>query len=446
MGIGRAILVRDLLSLMRYLPVNDEKEQEKRHWLCQLARGTLPQVIEEGHIRIGLEISKALLEILYYPTTVDHLTYARLLLKIGKAERAANIFEVYRGDDLFAESGLNELQRVVFALDWAKASKDAGRASQMHAEIIRAYEQMLTLVRNIMTEIENKDLLRGLEADILNNRATQIAVFGQESEWPQAQGNFEAAAETYRLLGDNQKLLACRANFVAHSLDRFDRLGIKAPEASLEVLLGSLKTLDDIAAKSNASEDLFFFFYQKGRVLKHLYPNDLQCAIPLYESARQVAQERGLSYRFPIAQRWVLWLRWRSHSISENDYLQGLQECVNLLNQHTEDAWAANSLREILLDIVQVLGNRGEMERAWQTAVEAFEVQAHRFMRGSSNRAQARFWEILRLMDGLNVGDELRTSFVQDNVQFLRLLLGSSKWQSLQWKDIIEWLNREEER
>jgi hypothetical protein len=55
------------------------------------------------------------------------MNYARLLLKLGQAERAADLFEVYRGRDLFADAELTEVERILCAIDWAKASKDAGR-------------------------------------------------------------------------------------------------------------------------------------------------------------------------------------------------------------------------------------------------------------------------------------------------------------------------------
>jgi hypothetical protein len=80
-------------------------------------------------------------------------------------------------------------------------------------------------------------LLLSAEADVLNNRATQIAQFGENSEWARAQKNFIDACDIYQLLKDNDRLLATRANFVAQSLDRSDRQNLRASDSSLRSLL-----------------------------------------------------------------------------------------------------------------------------------------------------------------------------------------------------------------
>ena len=47
-----------------------------------------------------------------------------------------------------------------------------------------------------------------------------------------AQEDFEKSRRTYQMLHENERFLVTRANFVAQSLDRFDRLGAKAPRRS----------------------------------------------------------------------------------------------------------------------------------------------------------------------------------------------------------------------
>jgi TIR domain/Calcineurin-like phosphoesterase len=440
LGIGRALLVRDLLTLAKYLTNEDDGDHERREWVCQLARIHLP-LIAEDHLRIGVEISESLLSVGCERRAMDDLMYAHLLLRIGEARRAADIFEAHRGNNLFNLLGLDERERFDRALDWAKATKDAGRARQMHDEILSAYDQMLELLHQIKPKNKkDKSMLLSAEADVLNNRATQIAQFGENSEWARAQKNFIDACDIYQLLKDNDRLLATRANFVAQSLDRSDRQNLRASDSSLRSLLKSLENLDDITKGSHASEELFFFFYQKARLLKRLYPGNPARAIEYYERASQVALRVKLTHRSPIAQVWVLRLQSRSGDISEEAYLEGLQQCAASLKKHTGDAWASRTLGNILLDIARVLRNRAAMTDAWNVLVEAFEMEIGSF--AWSQSSMLRLKEILRAMDGLRVEEDSRALFLEKNEHLLSSLTDAPRYETLRWSSIADWLNR----
>jgi len=197
--------------------------------------------------------------------------------------------------------------------------------------------------------------------------------------------------------------------------------------------------LDKIANQTTA-ENLFFFLYQRGRLLKRLYPDDPLRAVEFYKSAAEAANAAGLDHRFPIAQRWVYQLRRRGDDISEEDYLQGLEDCRRLLKRHADDSWAAGALLSTLLDIAQVFRNRKRMNDAWAAAVEAFDLAERRFQLAKSNSATSRLRDTLKIMNGLTVDDNARQQFLQNRTKILRELTGTSGFGSLAWSQIADWL------
>jgi hypothetical protein len=252
-GVGRALLIRDGLSLVQYTADTSDGDSDLKAWFVQTARDYLLRIAEQ-HLRIAVEISKGLLAMAYARTAADDLVHAHLLLHMGEAGQSADLFEAYRGLDLFDQLELTEIERFNFALDWAKATKDAGRARQMHPELVKSYDSMLQLLRKLKpASDEEKQTLERAEADLLNNWATQVAQFGDDSEWTKAQKSFPRIYDIYQTLRDNDRLIGARANFVAQSLDRFDRRQVKASEKQLRSLLTSLEKLDSVVNKTRAS-------------------------------------------------------------------------------------------------------------------------------------------------------------------------------------------------
>jgi nucleoside phosphorylase len=439
LGMRRALLIRDLMNLAKYLPGDDDVEGPRRTEIVNLVREFLPLVVAEGYLPIGLAIGGTLIALGETLTPREHLTHASLLLKIGEAGQAADMFEAYLWPDIFDSIGLSPHERLGFALEWAKASKDASRARSLHSEIVRVYGQMLDLLEVMRKEPAADGELEGWQADILNNRATQLAQFGQESDWPSAQKDFEKAADLYRSQNEPERLVGTVSNFVAQSIDRWDR--VRTSVVDLAKLLSTLEDLDNVANQTSA-ENLFFFLYQRGRLLKRLYPDEPLRAVEFYRSAAEAAREAGLTHRYPIAQRWVYQLRRRGNDISEDDYLQGLEDCRRLLKQRAEDSWAAGSLFSALLDIAQVLRNRKRITDAWATALEAFELAERRFQLTKSNTTTSRLRDILKIMNGLTVNDDTRQQFLQNRTKILRELTGASGFGSLKWSQIANWLKQ----
>jgi len=439
LGIGRTLLIRDLLTLAQYMSDDGDSNYELKDWVCQLARTHLPEIGEQ-HLRIAVEISKGLLAAHCVRTPVDNLMLAHLLLRIGEARQAADLFDS-GATDLFDELGLDDRERFNFALDWAKATKDAGRARRMHAELVEAYDQMLALLHRVKpgSEKERKALERA-EADVLNNRATQIAQFGEPTGWPDAQKSFMAACKIYEQLGDGERLLAARANFVAQSLDRFDRQNIITSEEELRPLLKSLENLDPVAAKSSEGEDLFFFLYQKARLSKRLYPNEPAKGTEYYKQAAEVADRAGLPQRSAIARCWESHLVERAGEISEDDYLKRLQQCADSLREHVDDAWASGSLCNTLLDIARIFRNRGATADAWSSMVEAFELETRRLAWSQSSTTPLRLKKILKVMNGLKLDEDKRASFLEKNAQLLKRLTDTPNYKEIEWSFIADWL------
>jgi hypothetical protein len=440
LGVGRALLIRDLLTLAQSLTTDDGNDN-LRSWVCQTAHNYLPDVAEQ-HLRIGVEISKGLLSADCPQTASDYLVLAHLLLRIGEARQAADIYEIYRGSDLFDQLGLSEEKRFNFALDWAKATKDAGRGRQMHGELIEAYDQMLKLLRQLKTDTnEEKDMIARAEADLLNNTATQIAQFGSSSEWTKAEKSFAQTYDIYRRLKDTDRLLGARANQVAHSLDHLERQKTKPSEEQLRSLIALLEPLNSDAEKTPASENLFFFLYQKARVLKRLYAEDAMQAAEVYKQAADVAEEGGLTQRVPISRCWELRLRKRADEISEDDYLDGLRACAASMRAHTDDAWSSSALVNVLLDIARILRNRRANVEAWNALIEAFDLEARRVVSSQSN-ASDRLKQILKAMGVVNFTDEQRVAFLGKNAPLLKKFTGVSNHKKLEWSVVTEWLKQ----
>lgn len=449
-GFGRSLLVRDLLILSGYLP-DDGKDAESGIRISDLARRLLPQIIEEN-VRIAAEISKSLMEATGF-TSADYLMHARLLLGLGLTEQALQIFDAYGSSDLFAEAGLDPGTRIFTIQDWAKAVKDSGRAARLHEKLIGAYEQLLLDVEAMAIDAENPEQLEELKADILNDRATQLAVYGERSDWAEVQADIAEAAATYRKLGLNGKLLASQANFVSHWLDQFKHSGEAPSKAKLQELQDSLNSLDGIARQTRPDENLFFFLYQKARLVKRLYPQNQKRAIDAYKLAADVAgpeETPALPNRYPIALRWVLKLGHQELLISEADYLHKLSECANLLRQSPEDAWAVHALYAALLDLTMMLRTQTgahNVQKAWHTARETFAVAAGLVKRSGSSSEQLRLVRILKLMSDLNRDEDFQTSFLREKAtnQLLVRLVNAPAFRQLNWEDIRNWLKEQEE-
>lgn len=452
LGVGRSLLVRDLLILAGHLSDDDGNDPALREQVVGYARQFLPKIIEEN-LRIAVEISKTLMDATSF-SSADYLMHARLFLRVGLAEQALEIFDSYGSDNLFADAGLDLQTRIYVIQDWAKAVKDSGQASQMHTKLVEAYDQILIDVQGMILDCEDTKQLEQWEADIRNDRATQLAVYGDAADWIDAQSEIEHAAAIYQSLCLTGELLATRANFVSHSLDHFKRLGSPPPTAAdLKKLLDSLDSLEAVAKASQPDEDLFFFFYQKARLVKRLYPNNPKRAIDCYNSAADVAaapssaQGPRLPHRFPIARRWALKLSYQALLISPEVYLKGLRECADLLKQSSEDAWAAHALYATLLDLTMILKFKDVPRSTWDAARETFGVAARLYRRSQSSSSRLRLTEILQLMSDLNPGDELRNAFLQetDTNHLLGLLVEAPGFRHLNWEDISHWLKRQEE-
>src|SRR6185503_12227301 len=146
LGVRRGLLIRDLMNLAKYLPTDDDRQGQRRTEIFNLVREFLPLIVAEGYLPIGLEIGETLIALGETLTPREHLTHAGLLLRIGEAGQAADIFEAYLWPDIFDSIGLSPRERLGFGLEWAKATKDAGRALRLHSEIVNAYGQMIDLL------------------------------------------------------------------------------------------------------------------------------------------------------------------------------------------------------------------------------------------------------------------------------------------------------------
>jgi nucleoside phosphorylase len=439
LGVGRALLLRDLVHLAGFLRPENQEEAEGRSYTLELARAQLSKIIEERHTRIAFEVNQGVLELSFAPEVSDQLMRARLFMLIGEAERAADLFELYRGSDLFAGEELDELRRIEFALDWAKAAKDSGRARKMHAELMRAYDRMIDLVSHLTGLLPESGPLDDLHADILHNRATQAAVFGDDQEWSKAKEDFKIAAAKYRKGGNHEGFLTCQCALVAHSLDR---LGEKAPLPELNKML----ELGPAVRASVPSEALFFYYYQRARVLKRMYGAGSNAAVDAYLSAARVAEEAGLESRAAIAKSWVVQLQWQGHALPENGYLSGLKECIAVLRRFPQDAWSMHAAAVILVRMAEVHALRSENGEAWVATVEAFDMYWHLFGRDESASIRAKAIEQLQRLITLSSTDAMRMAFVHEFDFPLRSLLGLTRWESLTWQQLQTRMRNEEGR
>ncbi|MBZ5689854.1 MAG: TIR domain-containing protein [Acidobacteriia bacterium] len=431
LGLGRALLLRDLVRLIGFLRPTDQTELQGRDRIIDLARGLVDQLIQEHLFRIAFEINQDLVELSFAPDVHDYLRGGKLLLLIGDAERAADVFEVYRGDDLFGDEGLDDLHRVLFAIDWAKATKDAGRARKMHSELMAAYARMLELIVALKASGIDIKELEELEADVLHNRGTQAAVFGDEAEWTEAQNDFKTAAAKYKNRGNHVGVAGCWADFVAHSLDRSDDL----PPAELKDLLHLLDSAG-ISDKAPPDEQVFFYFYQRGRLLKRLQHRDLAPALDAYLAAMRIAGNARLPNRSVLARGWVLDIQWQMRTISESAYLAGLDECATAMRTYPQDAWVSNSLGGVLVKMAELRAARSEASKAWLLAAEAAGIYLNRHYRSGSASSRERFVKLFRWLDHLPVAEDLRNAFVVEwNLQ-LRSVLSPSRLESLSWEQV----------
>jgi nucleoside phosphorylase/tetratricopeptide (TPR) repeat protein len=433
-GLGRALLLRDLISIASLVPKEAPSAEECCDRICEMARLHLTSVVEEGYARIGLEISSKLREMTHFRPE-DYLSHARLLLAIGRAWKAAEIFDLYRGEDNFADLGLDELTRINVILSWCKALKDAGEAGRRHAEIIPAYGAALDLQSGLAEHLKGDEGLTRLRASILNDRGTQTAVYGDIEDWEGAREDMEAAAAIFRSIGARMEVMGCHANLVAHSLDRFDT------EAPLEDLENLMAESEDFAGGIGPCEDLFFYYYQRGRLARRLHTSNLETAIDLFKSAYHVAQRLDSGHRMPIARRQVLRTRELAKNISEDDYLDGLRQCIGELQEHPEDAWAVNTLRLAYLEVANILRLRGEKKEAWDALVASFSTQLHQCRGVVSSGAITHFRSVLERMDDLEIDSELREQFVVSNYQVFREILQLPAFSSLSWKTLKDWLH-----
>ncbi|HXO26300.1 MAG TPA: toll/interleukin-1 receptor domain-containing protein [Thermoanaerobaculia bacterium] len=406
-GRGRALLIRDLLTLAAALhPEVDEDRRERYH---ALARLTLPLLLSEGEVRIGLEISFLLLT-RFLPDERDNAIHAQFLLRIGQATAAADLLEIYRGDRLFELAGWSPSERISAALAWTRASKEAGRARVLHAELVASFGSMLELVSQLPAGEERSQL----RARILNDRATQLAVFGDPEEWVTAQADLDEALRLTDRLGQLDEWLTVISNQIAFTLDRLDRKS--APPADL---FERMNQADERLLQVGA-DATFFYLYQRARLLRRA--NRLSEAEQAYREATVAATADGLSHRAAQAKLWSLRLQKQLEQLSEDDFLTGLNDCITILDRSLGDDWTLNSLREALMELGRLLLNRHNSEGAWDAGVRAFAVAIGRPTNDSA--LQSTHWrDILAFIVKVPTNATQRDQFLAKYSTRLRQLL-----------------------
>jgi len=432
LGFGSALLLRDLLNmaeLARGSPLVAE--------VCALAQQNLHYVINEEYYDIALAILETLERLTPLSAPADQILKARLMGRTGRAQQATQLFDLYRGDNLFADTGLDERARLESALDWARAVKEAGVAGTHHQELVGAYSRMLKLLDLIGHQNGDEPSLATLRGDILNNQGTQLAVYGPDSAWPEAEQCFLAARKIYAELCNAPREVGTAANYVAHYLDRFEH------EAPLETLLATLEDLEAVVTQMAEGEEKFFYYYQKGRVLKRLYPWQPLLAKEYYELAYQVARGGGLPTKWPIAKRWVDKLLKEAGEISESAYLEALYGCLEELKPYGQDAWAVNVRCVGLIEAAQLFRAQGQLERAWAMLVERFKVGVARYARSGSQHHVKQIRETLQEMDRLGYQDE-RGAFLQTHQPTLNWLMQTPVSRMPTWAQIRLWLQKKE--
>jgi hypothetical protein len=213
------------------------------------------------------------------------------------------------------------------------------------------------------------------------------------------------------------------------------------PNASFHELNSSFEELEQVASEESPSEELFFFYYQKGRLLKRFDPGNPSGAILAYKKAMEIARRHGLSHRTPIASRWVLRLRKQNNEIGEDEYLKRVNECIKALKQYNEDRWAANTLHDTLLETAKIYRNRDEFEKSFQRLVDAFDELTRQSTISWSDKTHNKFRTILMLLDELNIDEGYRDDFVKNNSGVLKKILNIDKWLPIDWNEIKEKIN-----
>ena len=428
LGKGQLLLLRDLAVLAESLWIqgaSDEKTENACRWAFERAREGLTGAMGAEELCLAIEISASLLRSCPDVVIQDRMLHARLLMRIGANRAAISWFDLDDAAELFPDLPTDDdLQRFKAALDWAVACKNSGQGRSRHKEIMRIYEHMLSGIDKLI-DVEPRDDFLQVKAQVLNNRATQIAIFGDESQWTEADASLKAAVGIFALLKNTEGILRSRLNFVALSLDH------KPDAAVLDEVRDSLEDLDHLLENYRPSPDqAFFYCYQKARLLKYerkiTGPDE---AIQAYARARDVAASDGLSAKAAIAERWVQKLRRESSTISEIEYLKNMGKCANQLREARQDAWAARSLRDCLTELAQVHKLRNESRDAWMALAEAFEVEAQLVGMSGSQRLLS----ILSEMSALSSSDDLRSSFLRSNGSLIRKIIGIAQWDTLDW-------------
>jgi len=432
LGFGRALLLRDMLVIGRNF---DRHEAEDFEEICILARKFLSFVIDEEFYRFAFEISAELTKYCGYSSPRDLITKAQIMAHVGKSEQAVQLFDLYRDDDLFAESGLDEIERVIAAIAWAKAIKDSGLARRYNEELIIAYDDMLRLVDGVIEKVGEDHSLKGLKANILNNRATQIAVFGRVEDWENVQKDFELIISLFADMDDKQRTIGAFSNYVALTIDRFDT---KAP---FDKLIRMYDVYDKTARQLEACEDLFFYYYQKARMLKRISPGDLSAAIAMYEMAYQTAKGCEIKRRYPIAKRWKLKLLRAQNNISESDFLSGLEECVTELRNYIQDDWALNTLCEALNDIAHLNKLNKEFDKTWGLLTELFDYRIMQYTHSGSKSAKKSIFGTLEEMDTVNIDPGRKHEFINYNLDIINKILDLPRTTKPSWTQISHYLN-----
>jgi hypothetical protein len=109
----------------------------------------------------------------------------------------------------------------------------------------------------VMASSKETNSLLTLKADILNNRATQIAVYGTFEDWKRVREDFKLIFSLYNQTGDDQRLIGAVSNYAAHLIDKS---GNKIP---FNELLSLFKKYDDLAGRMPPCEELFYYYQSK---------------------------------------------------------------------------------------------------------------------------------------------------------------------------------------
>jgi len=236
-------------------------------------------------------------------------------------------------------------------------------------------------------------------------------------------------------MDDKRRTISAFANYVALTIDRFDS---KVPVDELKPLY---ETYDKAARELDASEDLFFYYYQKARLLKRISLGDYSEAINMYEMAYQVAFGCGIKRRYPIALRWKLKLMKVQNKISERDFLEGLEECVSELRNHVQDAWALNTLCETLHDVAHLHKLNKEFDKSWDLLIELFNYRIMQYTRSGSESAFKGIIITLEEMDKVSIRRGKKNEFIKHNLEIINKILELPRTAQPKWTQISHWLS-----